>query len=272
MRSSLETYKAREDALFARWKQACRQKDGIDPDTDFASDGVLFRGEYVHIGGCWERRAGDETAQWNNAPCRLLILTKDAPCSSGLDDIRIETFRKNHTGHKLMASPLAFHRNLSLWSYALFQALREGCFRAYDDLPDWDTLREHYDTAPIARVNCKKQIGASSIDDAELGAHIERYASFLAEQVAMYDADILLCCGGGGIIKDFVKQHYLPYLKQFSSDAWVYFSPSTRKIVIDSYHPSYAKSFENMELCYTQMLNDVKAFCMQYPEYIGHRR
>ena len=96
---------------------------------------------------------------------------------------------------------------------------------------------------------------------------IERYTDFLQEQIAMYDADIILCCGGGGIIKDFVKGTYLPDLEKFSDAGWVYFSPSTQKIVIDSYHPSYPKSHKDIELYYEQMMADLKAFLRIYPEY-----
>jgi hypothetical protein len=125
-----------------------------------------------------------------------------------------------------------------------------------------------YATAPIARVNCKKQIGVSTIQDTDLGSHMERYAHFLREQIALYDADIILCCGGHGIIKDFVKQHYLPDLQCFSSDGWVYYSPTSRKVVIDSYHPTFAKSFKSIELYYEQMMSDVKAFIAEHPEYL----
>ena len=260
------TYKAREEALFARWKEACRQKDGIDPDTDFACDGVLYRGAYELIGGCWERRPGNETELWNNASCRLLILTKDTTRASGMDDVRIETARKNRTGVEVVAATTPFHRNLTLWSYALLNAIQGGEVYSYDNAPSWDELSTHYATVPIARVNCKKQIGVSTIDDVELGAHIERYASFLTEQIVMYDADIILCCGG--VIKDFVKRCYLPDLVQFSSDAWVYYSPTTGQVVIDSYHPTFARSFEKIELYYTQMMNDVQAFLLRHPQYI----
>ena len=268
----MTSYKEREEALFAEWKEAYRLKDGIDPDTDFACDGLLFRGEYEQICGCWQRCSGNETELWNGAPCRLLILTKDVTRYSEMNEIRIETARKNHTGAHIVASGYAFLRNITLWSYALLNALQGGDIVPYDDTPDWEGLREHYATAPIARVNCKKQIGASSIKNAELAAHIERYAAFLVRQVKMYDADVILCCGGRGIIKDFVKKYYLPDLERFSSHGWVYHSPSTRKVVIDSYHPTYAKSFEKMEECYSCMMSEVKAFLLQYPEYLSPSR
>lgn len=263
-------YHEREDELFARWMQRCKELDGINPVEDFAYDGLLFRGEYVHSNGCWERQPGNETELWNNAPCRILILTKDVTRNGGLEDVRIETARKNHTGNEILTTDAIFYSNLMLWSYALLNAARGGKITTYETTPSWDQLREHYCSAPIARVNCKKEIGQSSIANSLLKAHINRYADLLCEQIAMYDADIILCCGGSGIIKDFVKQHYLPDLVRHSDDGWVYYSPSTAKIVIDSYHPSWPKFNKEEQIAekYAQMMADVKSFYTAHPQYL----
>ena len=263
----MTTYKEREEELFARWIEACIVSDRINPEEDFAYDGLLFRGEYELIGGCcWERLPGNETELWDNSRCRLLILTKDTTLSGGMQDMRIETARRNHIGHQIATSPARFYRNLSLWAYTLQAALRGNEIVAYDQTPDWDTLREHYTSAPIARINCKKEIGSSTISNATLRSHIERYGEFLAEQVAMYDADIVLCCGGGGAIRSFIERHYLPDLERFSPAGWVYYSPSTRKVVIDSYHPSYTG--QSIEAMYTNMAEDLGRFLQQHPEYL----
>ena len=262
------TYKEREENLFKRWMNACKMQDGINPNEDFAYDGILFRGEYTLINGCWERQPGNETELWDNARCRLLILTKDTYYECGLDDIRIETARKNHVGNNVETASATFYRNLTLWSYALINAVQGGKILEYNDTPNWDALREIYTSAPIARVNCKKQIGESSISDSELSSHIERYANYLKEQIEMYNADIILCCGGRSTIKNFVKKYYLQDLEMFSSNAWVYYSPSTRKIVIDSYHPSYPKSDTTMQMYYNEMMSDLKSFLTKHPEYI----
>ena len=51
----------------------------------------------------------------------------------------------------------------------------------------------------------------------------------------MYDADIILCCGGRSAIKEFVNRYYLTDLQLFSKDdVWIYYSSSTRKEVIGS--------------------------------------
>ena len=80
---------------------------------------------------------------------------------------------------------------------------------------------------------------------------------------------LILCCGGSGAIKNFVKSHYLPDLQVFSEkEAWVYFSPSTRKVVIDSYHPTFPKSWKNIEKFYGYMMADLKNFLTAHSEYI----
>ena len=253
-------YKDREEALFARWMQAYKEIDGINPEEDFAFDGLLYRGEFKLVDGCWERQTGNESELWDNAPYRLLVLTKDTTRNGGLDDMRIETGRANHTGGNVVSAGNNFYRNLALWSYALLNAMQGGKIERYNNTPDWDRLREYYESLPIARINCKKQIGESSIADSLLKSHIEKYAVFLKEQIAMYDANIILCCGGRGIIKEFVNSHYLPDLVKFSTAGWIYYSPSTSKVVIDSYHPSALKSMESM---YDEMMADLSEFLNQ---------
>ena len=264
----MKTFRERENALFARWLQACMERDGISAD-DFAYDGMLYRGECKNINGCWEMQPGNETELWMSAPCRLLILTKDTTTEGGLDDIRIESARKNHCGLIVQTYGRNFYRNLMLWSYALLNAVQGREMLHYDDTPDWDALREIYTLAPIARVNCKKEIGESTISNTKLKAHIKRYEEFLRKQVGMYDADIILCCGGGGVIKDFVQECCVPDMVKYSDAGWVYYSLSTHKIVIDSYHPSVLKNMKNM---YEEMMSDLGKFLREFPDFANPRR
>lgn len=267
----MKTYREREDELFDRWMQKCAALDGINPEEDFAFDGILYRGEYKQIHGCWERQPGNETELWDMASCRLLVLTKDTTRSGGLEDMRIETARKNLPDARVEAAATPFYRNLTLWAYSLINAVSGGEIYSYNDSPDWEQLREFYTSLPIARVNCKKQIGESRIEDNVLRDHIERYSDLLMEQISMYDADIILCCGNQGgcsVIKDFVNKYYIPDLKQYSESGRVYYSEKTNKIVIDSYHPTFPKSFKDMEFYYEQMMTDLKEFLQCNPGFI----
>jgi hypothetical protein len=85
----------------------------------------------------------------------------------------------------------------------------------------------------------------------------------------MYDADIILCCGGSGLIKDFVKRNYLLDLQKISESGWVYYSPSRNKVVIDSYHPSCRYSTKSM---YEDMMDDMNKFLDNYAEFLNKHR
>ena len=109
-----------------------------------------------------------------------------------------------------------------------------------------------YEIAPIARINCKKQIGGNSISDATLMNYLKQYADLLKEQIALYDANIIYCCGFSNdrnIILDFVRSHYLTDIMPVpGSEGWFYYSSSTGKLVIDSYHPSARIGYEETYL------------------------
>lgn len=67
-------YTALEDRLFEEWKTRSRQcGDG----EEIAPDGLLYRGLFSYADGYWTRRPGDECRRWEQAPRRVLILTKD---------------------------------------------------------------------------------------------------------------------------------------------------------------------------------------------------
>lgn len=120
---------------------------------------------------------------------------------------------------------------------------------------------------PKSRVNCKKQVGGGSISNPTLKRYLETYAPFLAEQIDIYNASIILCCGNSGdqnLIFDFVKSQCLPDLEYVpDSDGWVFYSPSTGTIVIDSFHPSarigYEETYTNMMTGYLKALRHLKS-------------
>ena len=67
---------------------------------------------------------------------------------------------------------------------------------------------------------------------------MERYKRLAGEnRFLLMMQNILLCCGASGAIKDFVAENYLTDLMKLNN--WIYYSPQTRKMVIDSWHPTY---------------------------------
>lgn len=280
-----ETYKDREDRLFQEWREMYKKKyeewyeNKEFEDDMFCEDGLLYRGEHEIVVNelekkkYWVRRPGNETEIWDNAKVRLLILTKDTPENSEQCDVREEAGRKNPTDGNIVTSGKYFYKNLTMWSYALIRMLSGEKRETYEDLPDWDKLREYYETDPIARVNCKKEIGESTCADNVLKNHMEDFQEFLKTQINMYDANIILCCGKDKSIKDFVNKYCISDLKEYSFSDYkeisLYFSPLTKKIIIHSYHPSMiGRSEEFLEKYYEKMMDVVEAFLKEYPEFI----
>lgn len=244
----------REKCLMREW-QALSEKYG--DGTDLSYDGLLFRGEIFYEKGCWHRKTGEEESQWQRAKHRLLILTKDINDDEAWD-IRQETGRLNKVAYSYERA-IPFYKNLRMWSYGLLQSV-SGVFPTFDEARDMSRSGPFYETAPIARVNCKKQAGGSSIADNVLMDYIERYAVLLKKQIDLYDADIILCCGYSGnrnIIMDFVKSQCLTDLVQVPDTGnWIYHSPSTSKLVINSYHPSARIGYEET---YCDMIYSLKS-------------
>jgi hypothetical protein len=255
-----------EKALFEEWQTRVHKNE---PKAEFAPDGILFRGpiEFNEDGtGYKPRTIGNSSEQWDRATKRLLILTKDLHDSDGAWDIRYDTGRVWDAGKYVVKTSRArFYANLTLWSYALLDACEGNPIDIYDMTPSWDELREFYETAPIARVNCKKTLGGKSCPKSELRNHLEIYGDLLQRQMILYDADIILCCGGSDLIKDFVKNSYLPDLTKVEDTECLYYSPSGKKLVINSYHPSYPGC--STESMYEAMMKDMKIFLDRYPEF-----
>lgn len=262
----MSKYFEKENVLFKEeWSVRLKTNE---PDADFVPDGLLYRGPATSDGKYWRRNIGNESRQWDTASKRLLILTKDLNDEDAWD-IREEMGRLNFTGGQIRTCRSFFYSNLTLWSYALINASDGNEIADYEMTPSWDELREFYETAPIARVNCKKSLGKSSCPANLLNMHLHTYGDLLLRQIEMYDADIILCCGGNGLIKDFIAEKYLQDLEQISEEGWMYFSPLHNKLVVNSLHPSYKKS---KEWSYQEMMKDMKRFLNKYPDFTKPHR
>jgi hypothetical protein len=252
-------------------------------DTTYDDCGVVVKDETMYVSttavvdrsgnATWYSSNADAVAACDeNSYVKLftdseLILTKDLYDDEPWD-VRIETGRKN--GSELPVLHNYFYPNLTLWSYALLNACKgnEILMPVGDALPSSeDQLREYYETLPIARINCKKAVGGSRCKSRELNDHIVKYGDLILRQIRMYDPDIILCCCGDHVFKNFIKKEYLPDLQQITVKGnWAHYSPSANKLVINSFHPSYfGMSRKRM---YEYMMEDVKVFLEKYPGFI----
>ncbi len=219
--------------------------DNNDAES-LCTDGLLFRGPIRYENGFWTRSKGDEEKIWAESPRRLLIITKDLNDDEGWD-IRQETGRYNEVAFSYERA-VAFYKNLRMWSYLILTG-HPGRMPSFKEARNMNIAGPFYETAPIARVNSKKQVGGSSISDATLMTYLKEYSSLLKAQIELYDANIIYCCGFSNernIILDFVRSHYLTDLMPIpGTDDWFYYSRSANKLVVNSYHPSARIGYED---------------------------
>lgn len=262
----------KNDSILQKWKEQI-EKFGEDPKK-FASDGIMFRGEIDQYFADENERWSNpkkENELWENAPIRYLFLTKDQ--NAGDDDeakawdVRGETGRSNKDSSSIR---YLFYRNLMYILYGLINSTDALC--GYEDFTNEQAIQT-YDSAPLARINVKKQAGGSSIDNKKLKEHIERYKEFLVEQITALDADVLICCGysesiedTGNIILNFLNKEIYNFTK---INEWIYYDDKTKKVAINAWHLSYRgvkqkDFFEGLVTAYHK-------FIIEHPDFIKHR-
>lgn len=245
------TYKELEDDLFKRWiLESNKNKDG--GKLEFVKDGLLFKGRIEYENGFWTRYPGDESNNWHNSKVRILVLTKDL--NGDPWDIRSETGRKNNCEKGYIKINTRFYKNYMNLCSGIFELLNNNKLYTFKDIGLNQKSRKTFEHMPLVRMNCKKQAGTSSISNSKLKKYLDKYKSFIIEQLDIYDANIILCCGGSSIIKNFVAKEYIKDLELINY--WIYYSRSTKKIIIDSYHFSYIYSHEQFYKDLMNSLND----------------
>ena len=192
----------KNDSILQKWKEHNEkvEKTMNQQKPNFASDGIMFRGEIDQYLADENERWSDpekENELWENAPIRYLFLTKDQNCwDKPAWDVRSETGRSNEDSCSIQ---YRFYRNLMYILYGIINS--EDTLCGYEDFTNEQAIQT-YDSAPLARINVKKQAGGSSIDNNKLKTYIERDKEFLIEQITALDADVLICCGYSESIED----------------------------------------------------------------------
>lgn len=254
----MKTMKQKEREILDRWKvysATCEETES------FAEDGLLYRGNIYFEKNCWHREEGNEEHLWVKALKRVAFLTKDLNDEEPWD-IHEETGRYNHVAFQYEKA-IPFYKNLRMWFYGIVNTTAEETI-PYKMARNMEITGPYYEQAPVVHINCKKQCGKGTLDNAVLSTYLSRYAPYLQEQIKLYDANILICCGyanGINLILNFVRSQYLPDLISIPDTAdWIYYSPSTGKIVINAYHPSHRIGYESI---FTQMI-DAYQQALQY--------
>lgn len=254
-------YHKKEEQLFDRWVERARELRDSDEIT---KDGLLYRGELWFDGYCQVHRKADEEQLWADASLRLLVLTKELYDEDGWD-LRAESGRVP-SPRLTCRTAYRFFPNLELWVYGLMN-IPDRKVVSFSRADNETRLQGFYENAPIARVNCKKQPDAKAASNTVLQKYMDNYADLLTEQIKLYDADIILCTGGQGLLVKFLHDYVYTDLVQFNEHC--YYSPSAGVVAVRQYHPCY-NVYSRKEM-YTSMMRDYQDFLKSNPGFPRQR-
>ena len=255
------TYHKKEEQLFTRWAERARE---LHESDEITKDGLLYRGEMWFDGFNQVCKPGDEEQQWTDASLRLLVMTKELNEDDGWD-IRGESGRVP-SPRLTCRTAQRFFPNLELWVYGLMN-IPDRKVMTYSKADNATRLQGFYENAPIARINCKKQPAITAASNLVLQKYLRDYADLLAAQVTLYDADIILCVGGQGVMVKFLAENVYNDLEQFNEHIW--FSPSAGVVVVKQYHPNY--NVYSRKDMYTGLMQDYQAFLKAHPGFPRQR-
>ena len=253
-------YHEQEERLFKRWAERAKK---LHESDEITKDGLLYRGELWFDGFNQVCRPANEEQLWADAGMRLLVLTKELNEDDGWD-IRGESGRVP-SPRLTCRTAQRFFPNLELWVYGLMN-IPDRKVMSYSRADNETRLQGFYENAPIAHVNCKKQPDNRAASNLVMQKYLRDYADLLSEQVKLYDADIILCIGGQGVMVKFLADHVYKDLKQVNEHLW--YSPEAGVAVVKQYHPNY-NVYSRKEM-YTRMIDDYQAFLKATPAFPRH--
>lgn len=254
-------YHKKEEQLFERWAQRAKQ---LRESTEITKDGLLYRGELWFDGFNQVRRPGDEEQLWEDAGMRMLVMSREFAEDDGWD-IRGESGRVP-SPRLTCRTAQRFFPNLELWVYGLMN-IPDRKVMTFARADNQTRLQGFYENGPIARIVCKKQPDLKSASNLVMQKYLRDYADLLTEQVKLYNADIILCVGGQGVMVKFLGEHVFPDLKQVNDHVW--YSASEGVAVVKQYHPNY--NVYSRKDMYTAMIDDYQAFLKATPSFPRQR-
>lgn len=244
----------------------------INKNFHFVKDGLLYRGDILCHDGYWKRyplnqdgvlREGD---LWEKSPIKILFLMKDYTNDS-MDDIRYETGRKNQIleGEDPIKRD-AFTMNIIYWLYGLTHPTDNPSF-LFCEIQAGAKCFWFYERYPLVRLNCKKVSGDSTCSCSTLQKYLNNpeYSQLLGEQIKLFKANIIVCCGGSSCMANFVKgQCYRTNdWEQFEKES-LWYNEKEELLVIDTYHPS--SRYSRREL-FEGLIGCFQRFVSSHPNY-----
>ena len=230
--------KEKNEELLSKWAQRAVENN----DGEITPDGVYFKGElYDFYEGrndysqLW-RKEGNEDCQWNNADRRILFVSKDPEEADNPYDRRGPDLFRNPDNSVSFGG--RFNKNMSRITAGLSKVSKDW-FPTFEEVNNVEYVEDCWLNTAVARINLKKHSGGSTIANSTLKSAIEEYKDLIIAQLDLLSPNIIVCCGGSGIIKDFIIQDYLkenPSSIKSPDDNWIYYSKDKDIWIIDSYH------------------------------------
>ena len=131
--------------------------------------------------------------------------------------------------------------------YGLLNTKPNKMIKYEDDGFTWENTLRFSDNNIFARINCKKEVGYSTIQNEVLLQAIEKYYEYLKEQIITLDADILVCCGSQNEQNIILNTVYEIYNNEFEYVDFVdgkgtgmHYNAKRNKLAIDAYHLAYS--------------------------------
>ena len=251
MMENVDVYLQKEEELFQRWKKNMKIKE-----ENFCCDGLLYKGEIKRDeSNKWYREPGNESELWDNSPLKILLFSK---YPNDNYDIRSATGYNHKSNNKTVTNQ--FFKNLVIWVYGIYKRIIEESNISFGDLDEDEYINYWENKISIVRVNCSK-----ILQDNDIIRFFDnnKYKKYIKEQLDLYNANFIYCCGRDKSLRYIIKKLFLSDFESVVGD-WTYYSSSKKALLINGYSPSARFSFERM---YEELMEKLNLSLEKRPIY-----
>ena len=283
----MKDYVGENQRILDEWRKKFIDELGAENEWKFAPDGIMNKGEFSspdENGVIWREQSNPEGTiennLWENAPLRVLFLTKDENLyddSIVAWDVRRETFHaKNSELSENRASGSFFYKNEANILYGILNTSPTNMV-GFEEFSINDAVK-FSDDKIFARINCKKEGGEETIENSKLYDVINKDHYILKDQILNLDADIFVCCGNQDD-----KNPALDFLYEIYKDEFVYCDYGTKKgtaahynekrnkLALDVYHLAYSRNGGEIARYY-EAVGAYYQFIKKHPKFIESHR
>lgn len=257
----MKDYVGENERILEKWnkkfienKKLDEAYNGYNPGDYFAPDGIMNKGDfYINDDNeCRRKPSGNENKKWNDAPIKVLFLSKDQNAFGGeAKDVRTETFHIKGIEIPIVNYQISdsfFYQNEACLLYRIINIVPKSNLSQIEGF-SWEEAVKFSDEQIFARINCKKEVGGGTCDNLTLQNAIDEYSNFLRDQIHNLDADVLICCGRSNQV-DKTHNAILNYLNTIGyhfeqideiCGEEIYYDRTHNKVALNIYHLSYFK-------------------------------